>query len=416
MIASSAERNRQSGMPVDVQGLFAEARRRRRRIRATAGIVALLLAGTLAGALASWRHHDVAAGRQAGVPSVMTSGHLAPALVGWVDYRGRLHIGSLGTGRQRVVAAASSNPVVPLVAVAGHLYWANTGGTYRQIESLDLATGRVRSLGFGMAVFAAADNRHVFIAQTGEAVIELDAAGGESRSLNLPAGWFVAGLNNDFTSPTAAADGILVQATDSTDSARATTLAIWNPVTGRLTPIVRGISADGGLLGAVTPPGAQYSLVAWWRGSCLPESCSIEITNTATLKTRTILSPLGHGFAYGVAFSPDGSRVAAFVNTRGLGGNPAPAELAIISTSTGAARLVPRVSVLVGIDVAWSRWLPGGRVLLAGGADFSGLVDTKTLSATPYYFVHGRDRFIEDSQDVNYSAVVLAQRPGVMSR
>src|SRR5581483_5450278 len=119
-----------------------------------------------------------------------------------------------------------------------------------------------------------------------------------------------------------------------------------------------------------TPPGANYSLVAWWRGSCWPSSCTIEITNTATRSTRILRSPLGHGFAYGVAFSPDGGELAAFANTFGISATPAPAELAIISTRTGAVRLVPRVSLLTGEDIAWARWLPGGKMLLAGGLAF----------------------------------------------
>lgn len=409
MIAPSTQRNIESGLPADVAAIFAEARRRRRRIRVRAGLAVLIFAGTAAGALATWHQHDLTPSGRNGVWSAIAETKLPTARVGWVDYHGRLHIGSLGTGHQRVVWAARSNPVVPLVAVAGHIYWTNTGGTYWQVQSLDVASGRVRDLGFGVAVFPVGDDRHVYIAETGKSLIELGAADNGSRSLNLPAGWFVAGLNNDFTSPAAVRGGVLVQASDSSDSARQTTLAIWNPVTDRLTPIVRGISADAGLLGAVTPPGAHYSLVAWWRGSCFPESCNIEITNTATLKTRTIRSPIGHGFAIGVAFSADGSQIAAFVNTRAVSSSPAPAELAIISTSTGAARLVPRASLAVGIDVAWARWLPGGRVLLAGGAGFSGLVDAKTLSVRPFYFVRGRDHYIEDSQDINYSAVVLAE-------
>ena len=43
----------------------------------------------------------------------------------------------------------------------------------------------------------------------------------------------------------------------------------------------------------------------------------------------------------------------------------------------------------------------------AGGLTFSGVVNSETLSVRPYYFAHGRDHYIEDSQDVNYSAVVI---------
>lgn len=68
---------------------------------------------------------------------------------------------------------------------------------------------------------------------------------------------------------------------------------------------------------------------------------------------------------------------------------------------------MPRVSLLMGEDIAWARWLPGGKMLLVGGLTFSGVVNSETLSVRPYYFAHGRDHYIEDSQDVNYSAVVI---------
>jgi hypothetical protein len=396
-----------SSEAVQAEAIFTAARRRRRRIRLTIGLIAMVLAGSAAVLLANWPHHRGAQGQPDASPAVLRAVQPSAAQVAWADYNGRLHIGSLLTGHQHVAAVANSNPVVPLTVAGDHLYWVNTGGTYWQIQSLDLATGKTANLGFGMAVFASADGRQVFIAQTGESLVEFPATGGQSRSLNLAAGWFVAGLNDDFTSPAAVAGGVLVQASDSASSSRPTRLAVWNPESGRLTLISRGISANGGLLGTVTPPGANYSLVAWWRGSCYPASCALEITNTATRSTRTLRSPLGHGFAYGVAFSQDGGELAAFANTSGLSSTPAPAELAIISTRTGAARLVPRVSLLTGQDIAWARWLPGGKMLLVGGMTFAGVVNSRTLSVRPYHFVHGRDQYIEDSQDVNYSAAVI---------
>jgi len=396
-----------SSKAVQAEAIFMAARRRRRRIRLTAGLTAVALGGSAAVLLASWPRHDGAPGRPDASAPALSVAQLPAAQVAWVDYNGRLHIGSLITGHQRVAAAPNSNPVVPLVAAGDHLYWVNTGGTYWQIQSLDLATGKTASLGFGMAVFASPDGRQVYIAQTGESLLEFPAAGGQSRSLNLPAGWFVAGLNDDFTSPAAVAGGVLVQARDSASSSRAVKLAVWNPDNGRLSVLTRGVSANGGLLGTVTPHGANYSLVAWRRGSCYPSSCTIEITNTATRLTRTLRSPVGHGFADGVAFSPNGGELAAFANKFGLNTTSASAELAILNTRTGAARLVPRVSLLMGQDIAWARWLPEGKMLLVGGGLFSGLVNSETLSVRPYFFMHGRDHNIEDSQDVNYSAVVI---------
>jgi hypothetical protein len=383
------------------------ARRRRWRIRLTIGLIAVVLAGSAAVLLASWPKHKGAPGQPDASAAALRAVQLPAAQVAWADYNGRLHIGSLVTGHQRVAAVANSDPAVPLIAAGDHLYWVSTGGTYWQIQSLDLATGKIANLGFGMAVFASADGRQVFIAQTGESLLEFPAAGGRSRSLSLPAGWFVAGLSDDFTSPAAVSGGVLVQASDSASSSRPTKLAVWNPDSGRLALISSGVSANGGLLGAVTPPGANYSLIAWWQGSCYPSSCALQITNTATRSTRTLRSPLGHGFAYGVAFSQDGGELAAFANTFGLSTTPAPAELAIISARTGAVRLVPHVSLPMGQDIAWARWLPGGKMLLAGGSTFSGVVNSGTLAVRPYYFVPGRDHYIEDSQDVNYSAVVI---------
>jgi len=372
-----------SSEAVQAEAIFTAARRRRRRIRLTIGLIAMVLAGSAAVLLANWPQHSGAPGRPE-ASAALRAVQLPAAQVAWVDYNGRLHIGSLVTGHQRVAAAANSDPVVPLIAAGDHLYWVNTGGTYWQIQSLDLATGKLASLGFGMAVFASADGRQVFIAQTGESLLEFPATGGRSRSLSR-----------------------LLSGFQTASSSRPAKLAVWNPDSRRLTLISSGVSTNGGLLGAVTPAGANYSLVAWRQGSCYPSSCALEITNTATRFTRTLRSPLGHGFAYGVAFSQDGGELAAFANTLGLSTTPAPAELAIISTRTGAARLVPRVSLLMGQDIAWARWLPGGKMLLVGGLTSSGVVNSETLSVRPYYFVHGRDHYIEDSQDVNYSAVVI---------
>ena len=72
-------------------------------------------------------------------------------------------------------------------------------------------------------------------------------------------------------------------------------------------------------------------------------------------------------------------------------------------------RLVQRVSLLMGEDIAWARWLPGGKMLMVGGSTFSGVVNSDTLSVRPYFFMRGRDHNIEDSQDVNYSAVVISR-------
>jgi hypothetical protein len=57
------------------------------------------------------------------------------------------------------------------------------------------------------------------------------------------------------------------------------------------------------------------------------------------------------------------------------------------------------------------QWLPGAKQPLAGAGNGSYIVDAATLSARPLFFLHSRDHNIQDSQDVNYSAVVITQ-PG----
>lgn len=86
----------------------------------------------------------------------------------------------------------------------------------------------------------------------------------------------------------------------------------------------------------------------------------------------------------------------------------ASAQLAIASSQTGALRLGPqplhhRPGCRLGAVA------PGARQLPADAGNGSYIVDVATLSARPLFFVHSRDPKIQDSQDVNYSALVIAQ-------
>src|SRR5262249_7909925 len=128
-----------SSEAVQAEAIFKAARRRRRRIRLTVGMIAVVLAGSAAVLLANGPHHNRAPVRPHASAAALSAVQLPAMHVAWVDYNGRLHIGSLTTGQQRVAAAANSDPVVPLIAAGDHLYWVNTGGTYWQIQSLDLA-------------------------------------------------------------------------------------------------------------------------------------------------------------------------------------------------------------------------------------------------------------------------------------
>jgi hypothetical protein len=125
------------------------------------------------------------------------------------------------------------------------------------------------------------------------------------------------------------------------------------------------------------------------------------ITNTATLSSRTVRSPLPGGFALGGAFSPSGAskaRLAVFLDA----GSGNAARLALVDLATGAVRVVPRPRLVLGLDIAWARWLPDGAHLIVGpAAGGSDLVDAATLSAEPLVVAH------ESSEDLDYTTAVV---------
>ena len=162
-------------------------------------------------------------------------------------------------------------------------------------------------------------------------------------------------------------------------------------------------------MAAYTPPGARYSLLAWLPARCSAgQNCPLRITSTATLSTKTVRSPLQHGFAIGAAFSPGGKQLAVFVNRNPLGTGAV--QLAMVDARTGAMRLAGAVRLGIGEDYAWALWLPDGRHLLSGGLESSYAVNAATLSAQPLSFTHSRGQYIGTSQDINYSAVLLPPR------
>jgi hypothetical protein len=162
-------------------------------------------------------------------------------------------------------------------------------------------------------------------------------------------------------------------------------------------------------MAAYTPPGASYSLLAWEPAACSAgQNCPLHITDTATLSTRTLRSPLHHGFAVGGAFSPDGKQLAVFAARHSDGTGAV--RLAMASTATGTLRLAGSIPLAVGCASGWALWLPDGRHLIAGATEASYAVNAATLSARPLFFTHSRDHYIETSQDINYSAVLMPPR------
>jgi hypothetical protein len=386
----------------EARALFAEAHRRRRRRRMAGGVACLLLAGSAAAGLVTAGPGD-GTGTDHGHPAAAAAARgpgfaLPPVRVAWVEDTGQLHIGDLANGRQRVTATVDASPADPMIVAGGRLYWASVSQGSAPVMAYDVGTGKVRQLAHGNSVFASADGRHVYIAQSGTRLTELAADGaGAGRRLALPAGWYLSGLLGNWS----VAGGIVVYSSDADPGRRPATLAVWNPVTGKVRIIGRGLD----VLDAYTAPGGRYSLLAWTPAGCV-RRCPVGIINTATRSTVTVASRSPFGFSYGGlftsgAFSPDGSRLAVFLNVT----NPQDSatepvsELAIITTRTGALRLVPAVRLGTYQDAGWARWLPGGHQLLVGAEQGSYAVEAGTWSVRPFSF--GPD------DDVNFSATVL---------
>ena len=401
--------------PGAVQVLFKEARRRRRR-RRLAGVAAVMLAASAAAALAVTMTHrtpgpDYArTGRPAAVsaslPSVIAvSPDSSSVAAVWVD-NANLDVGYLqasGSVIQRTVTEVNAD-TLPLVQADGRVYWVDPAGTFvpaldhwsQVVRYLDVATGAIGTAGAGQTVFLSADGRDLFMSQTATTLTETPVTGGPARSLTLPRGWYLPGGDGlpDLLSGAglATADGIVVQSQTSPD-AGGLILGLWNPGHGRVTVI--GLARA--VIDAYTPPGAGYSLLAWLPAGCRPtEGCPLTITNTATMAARTVRSPLPGGFAMGGAFSPAGSsgaRLAVFLN------GDSGARLALVDPATGAMRIAPRLSLPLGVDVAWARWLPDGTQLIAGAATGSSyLVDAATLSASP---------LVGSAADINYTTAIV---------
>jgi hypothetical protein len=387
------------------EALFAEARRLRRRRRLAGGVACLVLAGSLAAGLATaWPRHGT---RARGHPRAAAARGftLRPVRVAWVDYGGQLHVGNLATRAQRVVATVDASAADPMIQADGRLYWADTHKDVAPIRDYDLATGKIGYLARGDSVFASADGRHIYIVQTVTRLIELPADSiGRPHLLALPAGWHLSGDLGNWS----VAGGIVVYSGAADHRRGASRVAVWNPGTGHLKIIGQALN----VIDTYTPPGGRYSLLAW-TGGCT-RRCRLGITNTSTLSSVTVPSPDRYGFTYGGlfssgAFSPDGKRLAVFVNTSNPQ-DPANAPysvLAIVNARTGALRLVRAARLVTTEDVGWARWLPGTNQLIAGAEAGSYAVDAGTLAARPFSFLGFPGQDINTSGDINFSATVL---------
>jgi hypothetical protein len=394
-----------------VQVLFTEARRRRRR-RLAAGLAGVALAGlAVAASIGAWSHQPrrgpAHAARPPAAAQRVPGFSLPPATVAWVDYGGRLHIGDVATLAQHVAGTVPGWAGAGwLVQAGGRIYGAGSP----VITEFDPATGTTVRLGPGVGVFPSADGQNAYVERTGTSLAELRTSGrGVLRRLHTPAGWYlVPGVAGEVTAGFAGA--ILVSSHPDRN------LASWDPATGKLTLVARGAVA----VADYSPPGGRYSLIAWAPAPCMSENCPVEITDTATRATVTARSPLPYGFAQGAAFSPDGTRLAVFERTASINSSCCAnnSVVAIVNTRAGAVRAVRAARLVTQEDAGWILWLPGGRRLLAGALSFSYAVDATTYAARPFFFFPqtadgpGADHNILDTPDVNFSAVLLPPAAG----
>ena len=390
------------------QALFREARRRRRRRWLTGITVVLLIVTAAAVSMATSTHRGSGRGNERPEPAGAAPAALSSTAAVWYDgvflRVGDIHPG--GSVTQRVVAEVNA-ATLPLVRAGDRVYWVDPAGTFvpavghwsEVIKYLDVATGTIGTAGPGQTVFLSADGRDLFMSQTATSLTETPVTGGAIRQLNLPPGWYLPGGDGlaDVVSGAglATANGIVIQSRDGWDPS-GWVLALWNPDRGRVAVVGRAVA----VIDAFTPPGARYSLLAWLPAGCgFPGDCALRITNTATLSSTTVRSPLPGGFAMGGAFSPGGTRLAVFLNA----GTGQTAQLALVDPVTGAVRVAPRPRLELGIDVAWARWLPDGEHLIVGAA--SGyLVNAGTFSAES--LVMARDN--RDGPD--YTTVIVPLR------
>jgi len=410
----------------DAELLFKEAHQRRRRRRIVMGAVAAAALAATTAAVAftgSGSGHAQAPASAPVVSRPTITKPSPPPQVAWVDYQGRVHIGSLQTHQHRVIASGGGDATTSLVVSGRTLFWASGGGLVYEkatgrlrsfakgVMAYDRLTGRVRLFENGEQVFNAIDSTDVFVGSAdAQHLARYSADGRLIERLALPDGWYLAdaGLLGN-PGPALAHGGILVRSQRTiqaeTVGAGLSKLAVWTPQTGS----IRRLGDVWQVVGTYTDDRGAKSLVAWLPADCwTTTSCSLQVTDPATGATRQIRNPLGLGFDFGGAFSPDGRQLAAFAMTNPGNYNPE-TRLALIDVATGSLQLVSGATINIGDSLAWAQWLPGSRQLIVGGTSDNGglsqanhfLVDSASSRSTPF-------RFLADgSQDVNYSVVVL---------
>jgi hypothetical protein len=302
---------------------------------------------------------DAPAGRVAEAGALLDSLHFEPlrapavdATLAWVAPSGLVvadpYRGDATPGASSVGDWCST---CPLIGVGDYAYTAQNGRIYR----LDPGGTRLRAVGTGADLFKAT-TPGLFYVRVGDRLERWRATRGRvAGPWRIPAGYRLT------EPPVAVADGVLV--VSDRDSIELT-LARWDTGSGRVTR-----------LGTVWHPvdsfrarGARTSTVAWvdCPASGAPP-CALVIGDSVGGARRRIAAPEpGTGFLYGGAFSPDGTRLAAFVSATRGGGT---ATLVIVDLATGRVRPVAGSTVEIGEAYGYAAWSPSGRWLVFGGID-----------------------------------------------
>jgi hypothetical protein len=398
--------------PEEPEALFREARARRKRRWIGGAVLTIAVFVATVSLLVSRPVGSTAHGRSAQgeeTPSPALAEPSSVARAAWVDYNGDLHIGQLNGGSQRIITDAGASPTTPLVALGGDIFWVRLGTApsptpaRSTVEELDVSSGVVRRIAQGQMIFPSIDSKDLFVVRSDRTLVEIPLrSAGPRRAFAIPSGWYL-NAGNGLSNPIAVADGIVVQSSQGQTGRTPPTAAIWNPKTGAISRL----GPDEGLVGAFTPSGARYSLLAWVPGSCETNPfCSLLVTDTATRTSVRIRSPLPYGFDVGGAFSPDGEQLALFIKTNAGLYDPA-TQLAVANVRSGELRRVPGAAGEIGESVGWVRWIEDSDTLIAGTFSTNYtlynhyLVNSRTLSSSLLDFSDNRD------VDINFSAVVL---------
>jgi hypothetical protein len=413
----------------EAEALFKEANQRRRRrwlligTTVSAAAVATLVASlALLGPSPSHR----SAGSPTTAPTTPAAVTGRYPLVAWVDYHGALHIGTVNGLSQRVVAGTSADPTTPVVWLGTKVFWVNErppGLLGSTVEGFDTATGRSIRVGRGLQIFPSLDRSFLYVQRDSRHLAEYSPTTGSiGHIVSLPEGWTLASpsLLNDPTP--AVVNGILMESYRIPSAAPTPALGIWNPTTGR----VRTIATIWKMVGTSTGEAGRSSTIAWLPAVCLHSAtkCRLALTDSATLTTRFVPSPLREGFEFGGGFSPNGAQLAVFINLSEQQESSLPkyqqlspvTQLALVNTKAGSLRVVHGTVINIGDALAWAQWLDNDR-LVAGAVespdglpnDNHYLVDASDSQAQPFSFFPGGGQ-ADGNLDVNFSAAIQPSR------